>query len=56
MYAHDLKPKKQFCTEVAELIVKKCPFMKDKSQYMSGDVSAVFLAEDQSDSFPQLHN
>ena len=39
MYAHDPKPKKQFCTEVAELIVKKYPFMKDKGQYVSGHVS-----------------
>ena len=43
MYAHDPKPKKAFCTEVAQRIVKHYPFMTDKGHNVSGHVSFFIL-------------
>ena len=38
MYSHILKPQKPFCTQVAEMLVKKYPFMRDTGK-VSGYVS-----------------
>jgi len=39
MFSFDPKPQKDFCTQVAKLLVKKYPFMRDVGQKVSGYVS-----------------
>ena len=39
MFSHNPKPTKVFCTEVARMLVKKYPFMRDTGKKESGYVS-----------------
>lgn len=48
MFAYNPKPTKLFCTEVAKMLVKKYPFMKDTGKKESGyvsDIACVALRE-----------
>jgi len=39
MFCYDPKPQKDFCTDVAKMLVKKYPFMRDVGERVSGYVS-----------------
>ena len=39
MFCYAPKPRKEFCTHVAQMLVKKYPFMKDAGERVSGYVS-----------------
>ena len=39
MFSYNPKPKKEFCTEVARMLVKNSPFMRDTGKKESGYVS-----------------
>lgn len=39
MFCYTMKLNKVFCTEVAKMLVKKYPFMRDKGEKVSGYVS-----------------
>ena len=41
MFSYNSNPTKMFCTEVAKLLVKKYPFMRDTGAKVSGYVSVV---------------
>ena len=42
MFSFDSKPQKEFCTQVAKLLVKKYTFMQDVGQKVSGYVSYLY--------------
>ena len=39
MFTHNSKPSKIFCTDVAKMLIKKYPFMRDTGTKESGYVS-----------------
>ena len=39
MFSFETKPQKDFCTQVAKMLVKKYKFMRDVGQKVSGYVS-----------------
>ena len=41
MFCYTMKPNKVFCPEVSKMLVKKCPFKKDKGEKVSGYVSHI---------------
>ena len=43
MFSYNPKPTKAFCTEVARMLVKRYPFMRDIGRKESGYVSAIML-------------
>ena len=43
MFSYNPKPTKSFCTEVARMLVKKYPFMRDTGKKESGYVSDLYV-------------
>lgn len=45
IFFHNPKPQKEFCTNVAQLLVRKYPFMRDIGHKVSGYVSLVLCSD-----------
>ena len=43
MFCYDPKPRKDFCMEVAKMLVRKYPFMRDMGERVSGYVTDIII-------------